>query len=219
MTTFEIVMALIGLAVTAGLFGGLYHLGNKFGSLESGITNLVERLKNLPCSQNDGHCSMVNIIDDKIDDVNNGLSFVQGELSILKDNINFYTNNRPRIIVSNSPLSLNELGVNLSKEIKAFEIIDKNWDKILNDLDNSVKECNPYDIQEYCMYNTAVNLEKFLDNDDIDFLKRFAFDHGNSLMYYTSILGLLIRDKYLKLKGIDVSEVDTHDPKKQNINS
>jgi len=216
MNIIQIVITIIGiiLSACAGIIGAVYYLGNKFGNFETGINNLINRLNNLQCTQSDGHCNLVNTIDNKIDDVNIGLSFVRGELSILKENINSYTiKDRPRIIVSNSPLSLNEIGIDLSKELKASEIIEKNWNKIRNDLDNHVKESNPYDIQEYCMYNAAVNLEKFIGNDDVDFLKSFAFERGNSLMYYTGIFGILIRDKYLSLKGINVSDVDKHDPK------
>jgi hypothetical protein len=71
---------------------------------------------------------------------------------------------------------------------------------------------NAYDIQEYCNMTAAVELEKFISNEDIENLKQFAYKEGNPLMYYSTIFAILIRDKYLSIKGIDVSDVDKNDP-------
>ena len=36
-------------------------------------------------------------------------------------------------------------------------------------------------------------------------------------MSYTNILGVLIRDKYFEQKGINVEDVDKHDPHNVNV--
>ena len=35
---------------------------------------------------------------------------------------------------------------------------------------------------------------------------------GNPLQLYTRMLGVIIRDKYMSIKGISIDEIDKHDP-------
>ena len=56
-------------------------------------------------------------------------------------------------------------------------------------------------------------MENILRNpEDPD--KNFAFKEGNPLQIYTRLLGVMIRDEYMKRKNISISEIDKHDPAK-----
>ena len=87
--------------------------------------------------------------------------------------------------------------------------------KIFKNLVSSIFDKNAYDIQQYCIETAAVEPEKFFAKADLDKLKQFAFNQGNPFQYYSSMFGIIIRDKYLQIKGISISEVDINDPKLQ----
>lgn len=91
-------------------------------------------------------------------------------------------------------------------------MIANNWDIIYKNLEENICDKNAYDIQEYCMRTAAVELDKFLRKEDINFIKQYAYKEGQSLAYYAPIFGIIIRDKYLQIKGINSSEIDKHNP-------
>ena len=143
-----------------------------------------------------------------IDDIRKDLSYLRGTIDIVKAGLNPLTQ-------SHSPVSITELGNQISLELGVEEIISRNWDKIYKNLEDNIHSNNAYDIQEYCMETAAVDTEKFLSDKDLSKLKNYAFKKGNNIQYYTGIFAVIIRDKYLQLKGIDISEIDENDPKKQ----
>lgn len=143
-----------------------------------------------------------------IGEVKNNLSYLRGSFNIIKSGIS-------PMAQSHSPVSLTPIGIEKSEMINASEMVAKNWEKIYDNLENNISSKNAYDIQEYCMDTAAVNPDKFLSDSDIDSLKIIAYNEGNPLMYYSPIFGILIRDKYLSIKGIDVSDVDKNDPSKK----
>ncbi|MCL2598026.1 MAG: hypothetical protein FWD66_10355 [Paludibacter sp.] len=146
-------------------------------------------------------------IDTKIDDIRRDFSYVRGSIDI-----NLQNNFAKR----KSPIALTQAGIEMSNELKAKETVERNWSKIFADLEENIytSEKNPYDIQEYIRKIAAVEPEKFFSDDDLLGMKNFAFKQGQSLMYYSIIYAIIIRDKYLSEKGINVSEIDKHDPHK-----
>jgi len=127
--------------------------------------------------------------------------------------IDTFIKQRPPTLQSNSPLSLSPLGIAIEKELELDKMVCNNWEKILTHLDsNSIASKNPYDIQQFCMEEAHISLEKFLAGVDIEKIKNHAYYKGNPLTHYSSIIGILIRDKYFRSKNIDVTEVDQHIP-------
>lgn len=140
---------------------------------------------------------------------------VRRDLSFLKGSIDVFRKDSPALAKSHSPVSLTDIGMTISIELGAETIIARNWDKIFADLEKNICNKNAYDIQQYCLEMVAVEPERFIGIADLNTLKEYAYKKGNSLQYYSPIFGILIRDKYLQLKGIKVSEVDLHDPNKK----
>jgi hypothetical protein len=161
-------------------------------------------------------------VKEDIRDVKNDVSEIRKDMSFLKGTIDILLNPKIRVdsnlAKAQSPLSLTDLGKEEATKLNAENIIDRNWAKILLDLETNVKDKNPYDIQEYCKRTAAVEIEKFLNNDDLLFIKNYAFKNGQILQYYSIIFALIIRDKYLTQKGIDISEVDRFTPK-ENVST
>lgn len=143
-----------------------------------------------------------------IDEIRKDMSYLKGSLDVIRSGANPLTQR-------NSPISLTEKGIAVAAELNAEKIVAENWGKIYANLEANICDKNAYDIQTYCMETAAVEPELFFSATDLSFIKQFAYKQGNSLLYYSGVFGVLIRDKYLKQKGIDVSEVDVHDPAKK----
>ena len=141
----------------------------------------------------------------RIDELHKDISFLKGSMAIMQ-------NGAVPPVKSRSPVSLTEQGQQIAIDLGVEGKIETNWEKIKSDLDLNVSSKNAYDIQTYCMETAAVDAERFFDAQTIDKIKMYAFLNGNNLFYYASIFGVLIRDKYLKEKGIDVSQIDKNDP-------
>jgi hypothetical protein len=120
------------------------------------------------------------------------------------------------LIQAHSPLSLTTLGQEMATSINAETLVEKNWNsKILPALKADLGKANPYDVQEYCMKELFAVQDKFFDQTSLEQMKLFAFKKGDSLFGYFQVIGIIIRDKYLNYLGIDISEIDQHDPSKQ----
>lgn len=122
------------------------------------------------------------------------------------------------LIQSHSPISLTEEGKDVARKINAEEIIDKCWSTIKGLIDENVGCNSAYDIQKYCIETSAIFPEKFYDEESLNSLKDHAYNAGVQLSRYTEMMGIIIRDRYLKECDIAIDEVDKTDPSKSNIN-
>lgn len=141
-----------------------------------------------------------------IDEIRRDLAYIKGTLDIMKRNTNDGYTQR------NSPISLTEKGKKEVEENGLYDLVDRNWSVIYQAIEQNVVNKNAYDIQTYCMETPATNPEKFFAESDILIIKELAFKKGLAFMTYTNMLGVIIRDKYFKQKGINIDEVDKHDP-------
>lgn len=141
-------------------------------------------------------------LDRNFDEIRTDISFIKGTLEVI--------NSQSPYTQRKSPISLTPKGENTAKELKADEIINKNWSKIKENIAKGAKENNAYDIQDYCMTIAIGQPEVFLEKEDLDSIKEYAFQHGRPLQMYMQIIGILIRDKYFSENGIDAAEADKH---------
>ncbi len=51
MTTFEIIISIISLVATIGVFSFLYKIGKKIGGFEKSLENIGTSMEGLPCEQ------------------------------------------------------------------------------------------------------------------------------------------------------------------------
>ena len=64
------------------------------------------------------------------------------------------------------------------------------------------------EMQQYCMEEISVNPDRFFKSEDLNRIKKYAFEHGRPVELYIRMIGILIRNAYLESKGIDLSEID-----------
>ena len=156
-------------------------------------------------NKNDAH-GKFSLMDGKIDEIRKDIAYLRGfSESIQKLVTDGYTQRH-------SPVSLTEKGSAEVRDSGLDKIVDRNWEKIFHTLENDVKSKNPYDIQSYCMENVYVCPDRFFNDDDVYYIKELAFKKGLALMTYTNMLAVLIRDRYFREKGLEISDIDRFDP-------
>jgi hypothetical protein len=150
----------------------------------------------------------VRSVKDKIDTMMTDIAIIKGTLVLLGQK-----SGEQNPTQSHSPVSLTDFGIQLSQKMGLEARISNNWDKILLFLDTHLQSKNAYDIQQFCIETASVFPEKFFRSEDVEFLKNFAYREGKPLVYYGSMIGVIIRDAYFLRKGISLEDVDKHDPK------
>jgi hypothetical protein len=162
---------------------------------ESSINNVYTRIDN-----------RVDKIEGHIDDIRRDISFLKAVVDVSQ------FNSKQAVTQRKSPISLTEMGREIAEKLKVKDMLGRNWDKIFNNLEANINDKNAYDIQQYCIETATIDLGAFIAKNDVDTVKQAAYKEGRPLAFYAPIFGVLIRDRYLAQKGIDISEVDRHDP-------
>lgn len=116
-------------------------------------------------------------------------------------------------VQSRSPLSLTSKGESISAAIRAPMKVDTHWSSIKLLVDQKSPN-NPYDIQTVSMDIAKQCFEKIFSADEQNEIKSYAYKIGVNLLEIYPILGVLIRDRILKERGLTPAEVDKHDPAK-----
>jgi len=185
-----------------GSFAFVFALMVLGGWLIFWVTKKVTQIN----AEHSGFKTTVDKMDKNIDDIRKDLSYVKGSIDLIK------SINPGALYQSQSPITLTELGKQVAIEIKADDLIARNWGQIETKLDREISNKNAYDIQQYCLENISVEPELYFDTSGLNSLKNFAFNQGKPLQFYTRLLGIMIRDRYLERKGIAITDIDKHDP-------
>jgi hypothetical protein len=144
-----------------------------------------------------------------VDKIEGHIDIIRNDIAYLKARVEiFQADQRQAVAQRKSPVSLTELGQKIYADLNAEEMIAKNWQKICKAIETNMPNKNAYDIQQYIFDTATIGLETFLEKEDVDKVKLFAFKEGRPLAFYALVFGIPIRDSYLKLKGIDIAEVD-----------
>ena len=136
------------------------------------------------------------------------VSYVKGMLNLIIDR-----SGKDDLLQAHSPLSLTEKGRKTAEEMGAERIIATNWEsRILPKMNAELPGKNPYDIQQYCLERVPVAPESFFSAEDLDAIKLYAFRKGLPLFSCLKVVGVMIRDAYLRAKNIAVEDIDKHAP-------
>lgn len=175
------------------------HFHTKYSEIDktnSKIDGLEDKFKN-----------NLDRFDNKMDDMKQSIMTLNTLFQV------HFNSNNP-LAQRQSPISLTEIGKTVVSEISAEKTITEHWKEIKKRVDKELKEdCNPYDIQVASFKIGDVYLE-ILDENEIENVKKSAFERGYDLKTYELPFGILIRDKYLRERGFAIEDVDKHDPEK-----
>jgi hypothetical protein len=115
-----------------------------------------------------------------------------------------------KITQQNSPRYLNPVGEKILKDSNVNLLIDEHYQEILT----KVKELSPGNAYqaEQDIIKSVQGL--ILDPDCQNKLENSAFQTGQSVSTILFVGAIYIRDKILKEIGLDVSDIDKHNPEK-----
>jgi len=117
----------------------------------------------------------------------------------------------PKVITQHSPKYLNENGEKILKESKADELINNHYGEILN----KVRELNPVNAYQAEQDIIKVVQRLVLDPECQNSLEISAFQTNQSISTILYVGAIYIRDKIIKEIGLDVLDIDKHDPDKK----
>jgi hypothetical protein len=150
-------------------------------------------------------------VDNKHDKLDSHLDGIRTDLSQIKGTVNILYESHLKTVQKNSPLSLTQIGKDVSLEIGADAKISSHWDKIKSELQKT-KMDNPYDIQVATMEFSQRCFDTIFTPEEQTAIKVIAFNKGMNLLEIYPILGVIIRDRILKEKGCSADQIDKHDP-------
>jgi hypothetical protein len=164
--------------------------------LATEIKHIHHTLEKLPCEERRKETEFaINQLKEEHHKIEIDLSGVKSTIEIMKNLLNPVAN-------ANSPLSLTEEGQEHATALDVVNVIEKNWEKIYKDLEENTSDKKRYDIQQYIIDNFPLKFNQYLEPDDIDNLKEYAFVKGKNMYYFFIIYSIITRDKYLIQKGL-----------------
>jgi len=195
----------------AGSFSFVFSMMLLAGWVVYYVTRFTTKIRTLPC---DKHTKKLDTLKTDVSILKTDVAVAKTDISYMKNTLSFALNVKDSSIKRNSPLSLSDIGEEIAASNKLNDMVNDNWSKIRAVLDD-YKSRNPYDLQEYC-FETAfcdtIRTPVFFSEKDVDRLKITAYKSGTAIMSMTRVLGILIRDRYFSENGINVDDVDNHDP-------
>lgn len=142
-------------------------------------------------------------IHNKIAETNTKVSEIGGSVKAI---MNMLGQSTP-LAVSHSPVTLNDKGLEIAKELDAESIFNKYSERLVN----LVLEQGPitaYDIQTVSFNIAATKLLNMMELSEIEKMKNLAFVKGHILEHLWIIFGIYLRNKVLEIRGIPISEID-----------
>lgn len=115
-------------------------------------------------------------------------------------------NERGPLTKKKSPVSLTDRGISFLQHSGGEKFVDDNFNELLE----SVNKLNPstaYDVQE----DAKKVVEALKDDARLDPLKEFLFKDGSTLEELFTVMSIHLRDKILKHKNLNVSDIDLHE--------
>jgi len=156
-----------------------------------GLNSTVKYLKNT-----------VGKIEEKLDSLGTQFAVVKSKVDDLWN---------PKVISRESPKYLNEYGLKILKESKIAEVLEEYYEEILS----TVKEANPQSAYqaEKVIINAVLNLQ--LKEECKDDLEIAAYKSGENTETILYVGALNIRDKIINYLGLNVEDINKHDPSKK----
>jgi hypothetical protein len=157
--------------------------------------------------------SSFKIFESKNDKIDVAIYEIKDSLSKVKATTDLLYQTHLSTVKSHSPMRLTQKGEEISKAISAELKINSYWISIRNELKKS-NPTNPYDIQVAALGIAQYCFDKIFTEQERNEIKTYAFQVGINLLEIYPIIGVIIRDIYLKEQNISLEDIDKHDPSK-----
>ena len=134
--------------------------------------------------------------DKTIETINENISFIKQ--SLIPQGIQ----PSARFVAPCCPITLTETGKDILMNIDIEEDLYLHKRYIIKYLDNLSTNDTFYDIQEVCITKCVANPEELVGREIAKKVKDYAYNKGDRYYQYGEMLGILVRDLYLKEKGL-----------------
>ncbi|MDR1225636.1 MAG: hypothetical protein LBK47_01900 [Prevotellaceae bacterium] len=205
MTVGQIIFAIITAALTVVGFvlaGFKLMLNNakEQGANGNRLHTLEGKIDRLKCGE---HISSVNSMHVDMESLRGDIKSIMLSLGITKSGSfnGIYTAN-------SSPMQLTTKGKEFIDKYSLDSMLYRNWDSIRN-LISSKGFTTAYDIDRFCFEQALIKVECFFTDEDLVRIKDIAFSNGDKLEAYSSMIAVLVRNKYFSDNGISISDIDT----------
>lgn len=149
--------------------------------------------------------SAVEKLESDIGNMKEDMHYIKAKIKLITDSTNPLAQRK-------SPISLTTKGEEVANDLSISNLIANHWEEIFSSLNNTLtKDCNPYDIQVES-FKIGEKFQEFLNSDELAGVKNHAFKSGYNLEVYNLLFGIVIRDKYLSVKGFTSTDIDQYDP-------
>lgn len=152
-----------------------------------------------------------------IDKIDAKIDAIKDDISVIKASIELTRQSKNQFAKSKSPVTLTDAGIEISRDLEIPRMVEEQWISIEAYLEKLLKEShsnpNPYDVQQAAIAAGGKFLE-WISKDQLDRIKRYAYDKGHDISQYDMPVGVHIRDYYFKRHNIALSDVDKHTPNK-----
>lgn len=108
-----------------------------------------------------------------------------------------------------SPVTLTSRGERVLNDSGGKKFVDDNYPELKTKVE-SKSPSTSYDIQE----TSKQVIEELKEDTRINPIKEYLFKEGMDISEILNVLGIYLRDKFLKDKGVAVADIDQHDPTK-----
>lgn len=146
-------------------------------------------------------------IDDKLDGMHASLSEIRATTNLL------YQAHLTTIKAA-SPIKLTPLGQEISDTLIVPAKVNAHWEAISAEIARKNPQ-NPYDIQSVALAIARNCFDKIFTEEERNEAKTVAFNKGMNLLEIYPIIGIEIRNRVMKEKGLPLDEIDRHDPAKK----
>ena len=125
-----------------------------------------------------------------------------------------YSHTLPRkLVAASSPIDVTPFGKEISDKINAEEIFKRCSAELVSRVNAMCPaKANAYDIQVAPMKVAKKDLLDMATAEEINAIKKAAFDAGLLAEDILSIFGIYLRNHVLGARGVPVVDVDRHDP-------
>jgi hypothetical protein len=203
-----------------------FIIKNKAEKASEKAAEVKARIDKLPC---EAHVSILEKLKDgdrdrdiRIERISTGMEYINKNISDISKNITAIAEKMKADIIpatvmtqSTSPLTLTDKGREKMQELGVDEMLRPNWDSILELISEKAGSKNPYDVQQICLDEAILFPEKFVGAEGLNKLKLDAYRNGDILQSYMRAISVIVRDRYFKQQGIEISDIDRHAPNQE----
>lgn len=186
----------LGVALLGSVITGAFTAGRLYSKIKRNTEDIEKNSNNLEAHIKDNSEVLRNM--------STKLDMLVGKVSvIMKDTM------ADDLSVSRSPRQLNELGLKVLKDSSIEQVIEPKFDYIIEELKGQNPQ-NPYQAQE-ALFDIVQHFKE--DEGLLPAIENGAFLSGRTPEEVLYVGALNIRDRVIEKLGLEVGDIDKHDPK------